>query len=64
MATLDDGIDGALVNEHGAEEHVIGPFDVLITERVDIHVGYAEFPVAGEHAGDGEQTEGRESCAF
>ncbi len=52
------------MDEHGAEEDVVGPLDIFIAEGFHVHIGEAEVPVFGEEGGDGEQAERGEGGAF
>lgn len=52
------------MDQHGAEEDVIGPGDIFIAEGFDVHIREPEVPGFGEEGGDCEQAERGEGCAF
>ena len=63
-ASGDDPVHGFLVNPHGADEHVVGPFDVLVAQRLDPHIHQFLLPQRGKHRRHRQQAQGRQQGLF
>ena len=53
-----------LVDDHGADQDIIGPAQVRVLEPFDVHVHQAQVPIRRQHGGHGEQAQRREGGAL
>ena len=51
-----------LLHDHGADQHVIRPAQVLVLEPLDVHVHQLEFPLRREHGGHRQQAQRRQDA--
>ncbi len=50
---------GVPVDQHRADQHVVGPADVVVREIAGVGVDEAQIPLRRQHPGNGEQTQRR-----
>jgi hypothetical protein len=49
------------LNGHGADKHVIRPFQIIIGQGPDVHVDELFIPFGRKHGGHGQQAQGRKT---
>ena len=61
LASVDDFPRRILLHHHSAEEHIISPVDVSISQGCCVHIYELFIPLIGKHCCHGQQAQGRDS---
>lgn len=59
-AFVEDCINGLFLYEHGADEDIVGPLEIAITQLANIEIYQTDIPVVGKDCPYSQQSQRRE----